>query len=62
MKDSFEIKTRKSFNSNSDSVMRLFRDETVFKLTGADEIQVDFKTPVFFILSLITEVQYTDTL
>ncbi|MBS1516723.1 MAG: SRPBCC domain-containing protein [Bacteroidetes bacterium] len=41
-KGPYEVFLHKTCNSDKDVIMNLFRDGTVFKLTGADEINFDF--------------------
>lgn len=41
----------KIYTANTETILNLFRDNTVFKLTGANDIQSDFKTGRPFFLT-----------
>lgn len=43
MKSTHKVYLTKIFKSNSKSILNLFKDGTVFRLTGADVIQFDFR-------------------
>jgi hypothetical protein len=39
----YNISLTKTYNTGVETILNLFRDSTVLKLTGADDIQSDFK-------------------
>ena len=42
--ENYEIKIQRNYSVNSQSILKFFEDKTVFKLTGADDMDVDFRT------------------
>lgn len=47
----YKIVVKKSFNADTLTIINLFKDGTIFKLTGADEINYDFMEGKEFVLT-----------
>ncbi|MBK6838296.1 MAG: hypothetical protein IPG90_08480 [Bacteroidetes bacterium] len=58
----FEINLTKTYTANLSAIINLFRDNTIFELTGANEIESDFNVPVSFISHLGIEELFMDNL
>ncbi|HKR03036.1 MAG TPA: hypothetical protein VJY62_00265 [Bacteroidia bacterium] len=41
----------RTYNAETQTILNFFKDTTIFKLTGADDIQADFKTNGLFCLA-----------